>query len=135
MTTTQSDKATVTKYPIAPATCVICLRSANGVLDFIDFQMNLDVYGSVNICVDCLAPVADLIGYVKKTEYEQVKEQNNNLVDMNRELVENNERLNSTLDSLLKLRPDVLHSDLSVDEKPSKPAAFDSDQFTIELDL
>lgn len=135
MTTTQSDKAVVTKYPIAPSQCVICLRSSNGVIDFIDFQMNLDIYGSVNICADCMAPVADLLGYVKKSAVEAIKAQNNNLVDINRELVENNERLNATLDSILKLRPDVLSSDLSTNAKSSKATSIDSDQFTIELDL
>jgi hypothetical protein len=135
MTTTQSDKATVTKYPIAPATCVICLRSANGVIDFVDFQMSLDVYGSVNICADCMAPVANMLGYVKSSEVEDILMQNNNLVDMNRELVENNERLNTTLDSILKLRPDVLPSDLSADEKSGKTSAPDASQLTIEFDI
>lgn len=135
MSTTQSDKAVVTKYPIAPSQCVVCLRSANGVIDFIDFQMNLDIYGSVNICADCMAPVADLLGYVKKSELEDIKVQNNNLVDMNRELVDNNERLNATLDSILKLRPDVVTSDFSTNAKSSKTTTSDSDQFTIEFDL
>lgn len=135
MTTTQSDKVVTTKYPIAPSTCVVCLRSANGELEFIDFQMNLDIYGSVNICFDCMAPVADLLGYVKKKALEDADMQIRNLVEMNRELVENNERLNATLDSILKLRPDVVTSDLSTNAEPSKTSALDRDQFTIELDL
>lgn len=135
MTTTQSDKAIITKYPISPSKCVICLRSSNGVLDFVDFQMNLDIYGSVNICADCIAPVADLLGYVSLEVVRGIMEQNNNLVDTNRELVAKNEQLNATLDSILKLRPDVQSSDLSTDEKPSKSATSDSDQFTIELDI
>jgi hypothetical protein len=97
--------------------------------------MSLDVYGSVNICADCIAPVADLLGYVSLEVVKGVMEQNNNLVDMNRELVENNERLNTTLDSILKLRPDVQPSNLSTNEKSSKPAPKDNSQLAIEFDI
>lgn len=135
MTTTQSDKAVVTKYPIAPSQCVICLRSSNGVLDFIDFQMSLDIYGSVNICADCMAPVADLLGYVKRETVASIQEQNNNLVDMNRELVAQNEQLNATLDSILKLRPDVQSGDLPANEKPSKAIKSDPDQLAIDITI
>lgn len=115
MTTTQSDKAVLTKYPIAPSKCVVCLRSSDGQLEFIDFQMNLDIYGSVNICVDCMKNVMDLID---SEHLRDVEQQNINLVEMNRELVAKNEQLNATLDSLFNLRPDLKPSNLSVDAEP-----------------
>lgn len=125
MTTTQSDKAVLTKYPIAPSKCVVCLRSSDGQLEFIDFQMNLDIYGSVNICVDCMRNVADLI---EGEHLRDVEQQNINLVEMNRELVAKNEQLNATLDSLFNLRPDLKPSDLSADAEPIEDSSGDFGQ-------
>src|SRR5688572_4683579 len=104
---TEADKVTFTKYPIAPHRCVICLRSANGEINFIDFQMNLDIYGSVNICTECLVPVAQMMGFVEKNFLHEAEEHISNLVDTNRELTIRNAELNTTLDSLISLRPDL----------------------------
>ncbi|HEY9658388.1 MAG TPA: hypothetical protein V6C65_08045 [Allocoleopsis sp.] len=126
-----SDKAVLTKYPALPSTCVICLRSSNGELDFVDFQMSLDIYGSVNICIDCVASVAKgLLNYVSAEEVEDLNAQIRNLVDMNRELAENNERLNTTMDSLLDLRPDIVERRLPSDASTDK----DAEQFSLNFD-
>jgi uncharacterized UBP type Zn finger protein len=117
MTTTPNDKVVLTKYPIAPSVCVICLRSSNGELDYIDFQMSLDIYGSVNICVECVASVAKShLDMVSREEYEDTLEQIRNLVEINRELADNNERLNATMDSLVNLRPSLVERRLPVNE-------------------
>lgn len=130
---TESDKVVLTKYPIAPSKCVVCLRSANGELNFIDFQMSLDIYGSVNICTECIAPVAQLLGYVEKNLLNDADKQISNLVEMNRELAENNAKLNATLDSLLNLRPGIVPGDLSSDaESGSSEGSNDLD---LEFDL
>lgn len=129
---TESDKVVLTKYPIAPSKCVVCLRSSNGELNFIDFQMSLDIYGSVNICVECVASVAkDLLGLVSDEELEDAKEQIRNLVDINRELTDNNERLNATMDTLVGLRPNLIERRLPVDENQSE----DSKSNNLQLDL
>lgn len=133
MALTESDKVVLTKYPIAPSKCVVCLRSANGELNFIDFQMSLDIYGSVNICTECIAPVAQLLGYVEKNLLNDADKQISNLVEMNRELAENNAKLNATLDSLLNLRPGIVPGDLSSDESPSEGSESDDSQFELEL--
>jgi hypothetical protein len=134
MPLTESDKVVLTKYPIAPSKCVVCLRSSNGELNFIDFQMSLDIYGSVNICTDCMATVAKgLLGFVEPKDIDALSGQVTNLVEMNRELKTENDKLRSTLDSLFDLRPDLKQRDLPVDEgtdSGSKPNGFD-----LELDL
>jgi hypothetical protein len=129
MSLTESDKVVLTKYPIAPSQCVVCLRSSNGTLNFIDFQMSLDIYGSVNICVDCLVSVAPLLGLVDATAINEANEQIRNLVETNRELYENNARLNATIDSLLNIRPNLVERDLPVDEES------DQDSTQLKLDL
>jgi hypothetical protein len=135
MSLTESDKVVLTKYPIAPSKCVVCLRSSNGELNFIDFQMSLDIYGSVNICVDCLAPVAQLLGFVNGKLLEEANQQIANLVEMNRELTENNARLNTTMDSILALRPNVVDRDLPSDEESDSVTTTDSFQLDLGIDL
>lgn len=129
MSLTESDKVVLTKYPIAPSKCVVCLRSSNGQLDFIDFQMSLDIYGSVNICVDCLRSVAPLIGLVAGELLAGADDQIRNLVESNRELYENNAKLNATIDSLLSVRPNLKQRDLPADEES------DQDSKQLKLDL
>lgn len=133
MALTESDKVVLTKYPIAPSKCVVCLRSANGELNFIDFEMSLDIYGSVNICVECLAPVAQLLGYVEKNLLKEVELQNTSLVEINRELAENNAKLNATIDSLISLRPGLVPSNLSSDAEPGSSEG--SNDLDLEFDL
>lgn len=133
MPLTESDKAVLTKYPIAPSKCVVCLRSSNGELNFIDFQMSLDIYGSVNICVDCMAPIAQLLGFVEKNFLDDADEQIRNLVESNRKLIAENERLNATLDSILNLRPDVKQRDLPANEGSIKDYADDDHQLTLDV--
>ena len=129
MPLTESDKVVLTKYPIAPSKCVVCLRSSNGELNFIDFQMSLDIYGSVNICVDCMAPIAQLLGFVEKNFLDDADEQIRNLVESNRKLIAENERLNATIDSLVNLRPDLKQRYLPADE------GSDQDSKQLKLDL
>jgi hypothetical protein len=112
----QSDKITLTKYPPLPSVCAICKFSANGEVEFLDFEMSLDIYGAVVICERCIAPVAQLFGYVTSVELNNA---NSIIVSQQEELIEvreANARLNSTLDSILSLRPNVQSSDLSTPE-------------------
>lgn len=133
MSLTESDKVVLTKYPIAPSKCVICLRSSNGVLNFIDFQMSLDIYGSVNICTDCCASVAQLLGYVEKNFLNDADDQIRNLVETNRKLVSENEQLRSTLDSLFNIRPDLKQRNLLSDAKSDEGVKSDDQQLELEL--
>lgn len=136
MTLSQSDKVVLTKYPIAPSVCVVCLRSSNGELEFIDFQMSLDIYGSVNICVDCVATVAKgLLGWVGPQDIDALTQQVSNLVEMNRELKKENEQYRTTLDSLFNLRPDIKQRNLSTDESTSSDSKSNNINLELELDI
>lgn len=135
MPLTESDKAVLTKYPIAPSKCVVCLRSSNGELNFIDFQMSLDIYGSVNICVDCLAPIAQLLGFVEKGLLNDADEQIRNLVESNRKLIAENEQLHAVIAALAVVRPDLELRDLPVDESPSESPESDDRQLELELEV
>lgn len=131
MPLTESDKVVLTKYPIAPSKCVVCLRSSNGELNFIDFQMSLDIYGSVNICVDCLAPISQMLGFVEKGLLNDADEQIRNLVESNRKLVAENEQLHAIIASLSVVRPDLELRHLPVDEGSDQ----DSKQLKLDLEL
>ena len=121
MPLTESDKVTITQYPPLPSKCCICHRGSNGSIRFLDFQMSLDIYGAVTICEECVAPVAQLFGYVRGDSLE-ASEESLMRVQMELESVQaENDRLNSVMDSLLSLRP-ALSSD-----SPS------SDAFAVEV--
>lgn len=135
MSLTESDKIVLTKYPIAPSKCVVCLRSSDGVLNFIDFQMSLDIYGSVNICVDCIRSVASLINLVDSVAIEQADEQIRSLVELNRELTENNAKLNATIDSLLNVRPNLGRSNLPADESTGEGQGSNDLDLELEFDI
>lgn len=89
--------------PALPATCCICSRSANGIVQFIDFNFNLDYYGAVVICTDCIKESLELIEVDK-------------IINLQAELVAKQEELNnvtarldaysSVVDSLNSIRPD-----------------------------
>jgi len=136
MPLTESDKVVLTKYPIAPSKCVVCLRSSNGELNFIDFQMSLDIYGSVNICTDCMATVAKgLMGFVEPKDIDALSSQVTNLVEMNRELKKENEQYRTTLDSLFNLRPDIKQRDLPADESTGSASKSNGINLELELDI
>ena len=136
MTATPNDKVVLTTYPSLPSTCVICLRSSNGELEYIDFQMSLDIYGSVNICIDCVASVAKShLEMATKEEYEDTQEQVRNLVEINRELVDTNERLNATMDSLVSLRPNLIERRLPIDENSDQDSESDSSKSSLDISL
>lgn len=135
MTLTPTDKTVLTKYPLAPSKCVICLRGSNGELNFIDFQMSLDIYGSVNLCVDCVATVAQLIGFVEKNFLTEVEDQLRNMIETNRELYKENAELNATLDNLLNLRPNLDRGSVSANEGPDKTTAISDGDLTLDISI
>ena len=51
-----------------PASCAVC-----GAVDrpVIDFNLDLDFYGTVNICVECLREAADIAGILDDTDKSQ----------------------------------------------------------------
>lgn len=125
MSSPTQSKYVLTKSPMLPAYCAGCRKSANGIVNFVDFQLDLDYYGAVVFCEDCakeicgvldMVPVADLFDAVAKIEA---------LAAANRELTEENERVRAALDSILSVRPDLRSDsdrDDDVDNSESEPA-------------
>jgi len=128
MALSESDRITITKYPPLPSSCAICLFSADGQRGFLDFQMSLDYYGAVVICEECVAPVAQLFGYVPESELEEI---GIDLAATKLDLERTRERhaeLERTLDSLFAFRPSLIGNDSVADEKPVESATEDPGQ-------
>ncbi len=134
MPLTESDRITITRQPPLPSRCCICNFSADGTRRFLDFEMSLDIYGAVVICEACVAPVAQLFGYVLSTELNSANVVIDILENKIAELQDNNERLNATLDSILHLRPDLGSSGISSAEVSDSVTVSDDFEFGIELD-
>lgn len=117
MTLSQSDKITLTKYPPLPSQCRVCFRSANGELEFVDFQCSVDYEGAINICTDCWISAASLFGYVSPVAQEETVEQLRVVHTQYEELKKEHERTQHALDSLLSVRPSL---------KPDYPVVNDS---------
>jgi hypothetical protein len=116
MTLSESDRITITRYPPLPSSCAICNFSADGSRGFLDFQVSLDYYGAVVICEECVAPVAQLFGYVSQERYEASE---NSLMRVGIELERlqaENGKLNLVVDSLLAVRPDAFGNNSGSDE-------------------
>lgn len=104
---TTISKIQVVKHPPLPATCAVCNRSANGNVDFLDWNLSLDYYGAVLLCEDCAREMVSILGFAPVAEVENRNEQIENLTLRNRELVEENDRVRAALNSVLVVRPDL----------------------------
>lgn len=93
-----------------------------------DFQMSLDIYGAVVICEECVAPVAQLFGYVPESELEEI---GIDLAATKLDLERTRDRyaeLERTLDSLFAFRPSLVSDDSATDEKSTESASEDPGQ-------
>lgn len=69
----------VTAMPIlAPGTCVLCKSPGGDQRAFIDFGFQLDWYGAVYFCTECITEAATLIGLGSKVEYSKHEADLNN---------------------------------------------------------
>ena len=102
-----SDKITVITYPGVPNKCAICNRGSDGERKFVDFQLSVDYYGAIVICLDCFFPVAQVLGYHSEQDYEEVTQQLRNVHDFAQKVKEENELLNASLNSLFAVRPNL----------------------------
>jgi regulator of replication initiation timing len=131
---TESDKVTVTKYPPLPSKCRVCLRDSNGQVEFVDFQLSFDYEGAVNICIDCMRNIAQVLGFIDQSEGDSLKAQVQSLVEINRELAENNDRLNTSLDLLLSLRPSLADRRVDANATAEHDSGTDAEQLTIPFE-
>lgn len=104
-------KIKLVTYPPLPSKCAVCLRGADGQLQFIDFELSFDFEGAVTICVACWAPVAQILGYLEPAKVQILKDQVTVLHARVEELQTENGLLNTTLDSLFTVRPALVSND------------------------
>jgi hypothetical protein len=107
MPLTESDKITLTRYPVAPCKCPICHRGSDGALEFIDFQLSFDFDGAVTPCVDCWKTAAELIGYVSEDKIQPLLDQLKAAQTQLESVSNERDQLQSTLDSLFAVRPNL----------------------------
>lgn len=113
-------KIQVVFHPALPATCAVCRKSADGNTRFMDFQADLDYYGAILLCEDCAKEMLTLLKFVPVTEVEERNAQIEFLHTRVQETQAENERLNSALDAILRVRPDLsdaVHQSDSVDDE------------------
>lgn len=64
----------VTKMPIlAPGTCILCKSSGGDERAFIDFGMQLDWFGAVYFCTECITEAAKLIGLEQNSDWARTE--------------------------------------------------------------
>lgn len=65
MITPESTRVQVVNTPVAaPGTCVLCGTAGDGQRTFIDFGKQLDWYGAIYFCSECIREVSLAIGYI-----------------------------------------------------------------------
>jgi hypothetical protein len=119
-----SGRVVLVTEPALPATCVICTRSADGAIRFVDFNFSLDYYGAVVICEDCLKECLGLLDYTANINFTNKVDE---LVAKQEELDRVTDELNkykSALDGLSFIRPDL--NPLNVDSSNKSEESDDS---------
>lgn len=117
---TAGDRITLIPRPLTlPGCCAVCGYSGTNVGDagdirvFIDWQLDVEFYGRVYLCSDCILQAANALGWLGVKQAEElrakVSEQESELIVLR----EQNERLRASLASLLG-QPDTPVGDILV---------------------
>lgn len=96
----------------APSKCAFCSlgHSQDGTVQFIDTTLDLDYYGVVYICSNCLTEISRSLGYIPPAMWEEiVKSSTDTLIE--------NERLQAENDGL-RSAVNILTGHRCVDTKP-----------------
>ncbi len=118
-----SSKYTLTTTPALPATCAGCRRSANGIIQFVDFNLSLDYFGAVVFCEDCAKEILGVFDYVPVAKLEVLNEKNHQLREALAIERANVNQLKSAVDAIVSIRPDIsgaLSSNEGTDEVSSE---------------
>ena len=67
--------------PAAPGKCVVCGFGGKDDRVYIDFGFDLDFYGVVYFCSECMTEVANGIGFVSADQYVRMQTENMKLHD------------------------------------------------------
>lgn len=74
-----SGRVRVVTEPALPAICAMCKKSANGAIRFIDFQFDMDYYGAVVFCEDCMKECMIALDFVPASFFEEERDLTNRL--------------------------------------------------------
>lgn len=88
-----------------PAKCVICHKPVDGNRQFIDFGFDIDYYGQVLFCVECLSPVAEACGYVRYEDFKKLADALAIALDRGKELQEKYDNASNLLNGVLGYQP------------------------------
>jgi hypothetical protein len=70
----------VLDYPYAaPSKCVVCGSGPEAGRKFIDFGQQLEFYGAIYYCSDCMREVAMCVGFYPVAEFEKLEDMYHNL--------------------------------------------------------
>ena len=87
---------------VAPGICCMCGSSGGDGRTFVDFGFQLDVYGAVYFCSECVRELCGAIGYVPASELEAERKLSNDLSDKVELLEERNREVRESAYSLFR---------------------------------
>jgi hypothetical protein len=108
-----SGRVKLVTEPALPATCAVCVRSANGAIKFVDFNASLDYYGAIVICEDCIKECMSLLDTIPKQDLLDLSEMYDRLQKELEVAQSELDRYKSFVDALNLVRPDVNSSDVA----------------------
>ena len=124
-----SDRMQFHKYPPAlPGKCIICQKTSNGAVSFLDINWSIDDYGAVYFCTDCLTPLAHAIGFVETKSLMDAEREAAELAYALREVEDERDHYRSIVNSLRAVRPDLAGDDFKPGQnKKSDDSGLETD--------
>lgn len=86
--------------PMSPAKCVICGTSGDSESKFIDTGWDIDFYGVVYFCLNCIREAAAVLSMIPAEKYDYLLDSHNELDYKYIGLVAENERLRNVISDL-----------------------------------
>lgn len=108
-----SSKFRITTDPPFGAKCSSCGMSGDGARNFLEWGTVIDFWGSMVLCEPCAREGMETLGLVPVADVSTLEDQVRSLTQLNQKVQAENERLNSTLDSLFRVRPDLGSDDVA----------------------
>lgn len=88
--------------PALPGKCVVCGTTSRDI-SYVDFGFDLDFYGVVYFCSNCITEVAMLLNYIPPAQWQELTDSLGDVVAENTELQQRNGELKHAIDSLSRL--------------------------------
>lgn len=102
MTVSPQSRIKILDAPIlAPGTCCLCGSAGGDSRKFIDFGKQLDWYGAVYFCSECINECVMATGYVKASLFNQIDQENQKLIREMEELLLRHEAVTHALSVVL----------------------------------